>query len=155
MADLGREQFEEYFTGLGMGAPLIERGLSVIESVERLLTEPIRYLFVSEYRDEGGNRNFESLWILTEGYMSESQGFLTGDRFDIVPVHQGLVRLETNREHFDFVTATDQSRLSINISFPPSGSTGLSGNFKASGENCTALVGVLQGYLLPLLEASG
>ena len=153
MADLGREQFEAYLKGLGLGEPLVERGLVVVENVERVLPGPITHIFVSEYRDGEGNRNAESLWLLTKEYMSESIGFPTEDRFDIVPVRSGIVRLEVNRDHFDFTTPTEQSRLMIDVNFSPSGSMSLSGSLKASGENCLALTEILQEYLLPLLNA--
>ncbi len=152
MADL-TGQFEEYLTSLDMGEDPVKRGLEVIESVEHLLPEPIERIFVSEYRDGESNRHFESLWMLTKNYVSESPGFVTVNGFDMVPVHRGLVRIETNRESFDFTAATEQSRLTVNITFPPGSSAGLAGTFKASGENCMALVGVLRDYLVPLLQA--
>lgn len=154
MAGLDDEAIQRYFVDLGMGGPLVERGMSVVNGVRALLPEPIEHLFVTEYWDDEGNRHYENLWLLTQQYISESQSYLTEDNFDIVPVHLGLARVEVSREHFDFVTSSEQSRLTVNINFSTNSSTGLTGNLKASGANCIVLDGIIRSYLMPLLQAA-
>ncbi len=152
MAGLDREQIQQYFVDLGMGEPLVDRSLAVMDDVEDLLPDSIEHVFVTEYRDDEGNRHYENLWLLTCGYMSEAQSYLTEkNTFDIVPVHYGIARIEISREHFDFATASDQSRLTIDVSISTHSGSNLSGIFKASSDNCVVLAGILREYLIPLL----
>jgi hypothetical protein len=152
MAGLDREQISQYLADLGMGEALIERGLSVVDDLESLVSDPIEHVFVSEYRDDEGNRHYESLWLFTQNYMSEAQNFLTDAiSFDLVPARLGIARIEVSRESFDLATASEQSRLSVNVSFSASSHPGIMGTFKASASNCEVLTEIVRKYLMPLL----
>jgi len=152
MAGMNSEQMREYFVDLGMGKSLVDRGVAVAEEISKLLAEPVEHVFVSEYRDDGGNRYYENLWLFTERYVSEAQSFIGSDVFDVVPVRLGLARIEVSHEHFDFDTPSEQSRLAVGISFSTSGSAGITGQLKASGENCAMLSTILRVHLMKLLR---
>lgn len=147
-ADL--EQVSGYLAGIGMGTPLVDRTKIVISRMVDLLPEEPQYLFVSEYRDAEGSRTYDSLWLLSNSFMAESQQFVVTDRFDITRVDQGLMRVFISHEDFDFKEAVDSSRMSVDINFE--GSASITGAFRASGSNCGDLNVVLSKYLLPLLS---
>lgn len=155
MAGLERAQIEEYLTGLGMGRPLVDQALSAVEDAQKVLPGEVEGVFVTEYRDEEGNRHYENLWLFAPGYISELRNFLSGAStavgFDIVSVRPGLARIDVERENFDFETASEQSRLRIDLSFPPSKSVGIGGTLRATGDNCGALTEILRERLVPLL----
>lgn len=136
-----------------MGAPLIERAEHVLASIVRFLPEDPRYLFVSEYRDEDGNRSYESLWVMTANLMSEAEQFVTADSFDITRVSYGLDRVLVEKEAFDFEQAQESSRLKVDVRISKSG-PGLVGEFKASGSNCLDLQQILNEYFVPFLAAA-
>jgi hypothetical protein len=152
VSGLSDDQISEYFVDLGMAEGLVGRGILAVRTTSDFISEPAEHVFVSEYRDEEGNRNYESLWVLTERYISESPGFVSEQRFDAVPVKHGLARIDLSRESFDFAEATEQSRLTVDITLARSGGVGITGTFKASGDNCTRLSEIVRGYLLPLLQ---
>jgi hypothetical protein len=136
-----------------MGSPLIERAEHVLASIVRFLPEDPRYFFVSEYRDEDGNRSYESLWVMTASLMSEAEQFVTDDSFDITRVSFGLNRVLVEKEDFDFERAQESSRLKVDVKISNSG-TGLIGEFKASGSNCLDLQQILNEYFVPFLVAA-
>lgn len=136
-----------------MGEALIERTETVIATVVKFLPDDLKYIFVSEYRDEEGNRAYESLWLLTESVMSEAHHFVTATSFDLCQTHHGVSRVLIEAEEFDFEQASERSRLNVNINFGSPGVPAV-GEFKASGSNCSDLQEVIEEYLVPLLPVS-
>ena len=147
-ADL--EQVSQYLAGIGMGTPLVDRTKVILERLIEFLPEEPRYFFVSEYRDADGNRNYDSLWLLSESYMAESQQFVVTDQFDVTRVDRGLMRVFISHEDFDFDEPADSSRMSVDVNIEGSGP--IMGTFKASGSNCSDLNVILRQYFLPLLS---
>ena len=150
MVGVDTEQVSKYLTEIGMGTPLVDRTKVVLGRLLELFPEEPKYLFVSEYRDSEGSRNYDSLWLLSESFMAESQQFVVTDQFDVTRVDRGLMRVFISHEEFDFKEAADTSRMSVDIHIEGSGA--ITGSFKASGSNCSDLSDVLKQYLLPLLS---
>jgi hypothetical protein len=142
------DDVRQYLSAIGMGSPLVERTETVLRTVTSYLPEEPKYIFVSDYRDEEGNRNYESLWVLTETFMSEAKQFVTQGNFDIVRNDSGISRVVVDYDEFDFDAPREGSRLNVDVTFA---AAGVSGSFRASGSNCADLQQVLDGYLLPLL----
>ena len=133
-----------------MGTPLLDRTKVVLARMIEFLPEEPQYFFVSEYRDAEGSRSYDSLWLLSENFMAESQQFVVTDQFDVTRVDRGLMRVFVSHEHFDLQDAMDSSRMSIDINFE--GSASITGTFRASGSNCGDLNVILRQYLRPLLS---
>lgn len=148
------EAVRRYLAGIGLGEALIDRTEKTLASVRRLLPDDPSYIFVSEYRDEEGNRNPEDLWVLTPTVISEVAQFVTESSFDLVAAGSGLSRVVVEREAFEFGEPDQRSRLMVEISFGYSG-LGLKGTLKASGSNCGDLQQILEEYFVPLLSVSG
>ncbi len=149
------EDFRDYLVGIGMGAAQIEQAQAALATVRAFLPEEPGHLFVSEYRDEEGSRNYEGLWILTETVISEATPFTGQGRFDFIRRDTGLDHVEVEHADFDFQAPVDASRLRVGVTFRRTGS-GLSATLRASGSNCADLDQVLRDYLLKtLLDANG
>jgi len=135
-----------------MGTPLVDRTKVVLGRMIEFLPEGPQYFFVSEYRDAEGSRSYDSLWLLSENFMAESQQFVVTDQFDVTRVDRGLMRILVSHEDFDFKDAADSSRMSVDINIEGSGP--ITGTFRASGSNCSDLNVILRQYLLTLLSKS-
>ena len=137
-----------------MGADLIARAEEVLATLGELLPETPEFLFVSEYRDEDGNREYEGLWVLTERYVSEAEQFVSRGDFDLVRRDIGLGRVFVERRDYDLGTPTDASRLTVTLNFNRNGA-GLVATLKASGSNCADLSQILREYVVPTLNDAG
>lgn len=151
MVGAALEKVSEYLSGIGMGDALVERTRAVLGHMIDFLPEEPQYFFVSEYRDAEGSRSYESLWLLSENFMSEAQQFVVKDQFDVTRVDRGISRVFASNGDFDFGEASENSRLSVEIIVATLGS-GITGSFKASGGNCQDLSEILKNYLMPLLK---
>jgi hypothetical protein len=149
MADLSQDEVKEYFSSLGMGESLVEKGLALFDEYSGYLSEPIENVFVSEYRDEDGNRIYESIWFLTKSFVAEAHEITSTGYGDIVPVGAGLTRVQFSKENFDLENADDQARFTVEVRLDKGG---LAGVFKASGKNCEHLLTILREYMLPRVQ---
>jgi hypothetical protein len=143
----------KYGQTLGMGTPLIDRIHDLATIWQHVCPTPIESAFVSEYLSDDGERRYDSLWFFAPGFLMELSQFVTDDHGDIAVLDQNVSRLAVDRRDFAFAETSPSSRLAITVNFGNPSLTGLTGNFKASGENCTTLQGMLDEYLLPNLVA--
>lgn len=131
-----------------LGAPhvLIERIHGLYQAYAALLDEAIAASFVSEYRDENGERVFEALWLFSEHFAMEAK--LLGeaeDQFDFVPHKDSVRHVIVRKKDFDLATAQPQSRMAVDVWFTDQ----RYGVLKATGENCTALARLVKERMLP------
>jgi hypothetical protein len=141
------EEFSQYLSGIGMGAAQIEQAQQALATARGFLPDDPIHLFVSEYRDDEGVRNYESLWIFTETAISEATPFSGEGSFDLIRRDTGLDHVEVGHVDFDFETPVDASRLVVGVTFKRTGSN-LSATLRASGSNCGDLGQILRDYLL-------
>ncbi len=145
-----RPDFVEYLKGLGMGDVLVERVESIERSVLAVCPEDTLDLFVGEYIDEDGNRQYEKVFFFTNHYVVESRDFKNTNQFEIDYVRGSIINLKVTADSFDFLQPTDQSRL--NVQHYATGE--LRAEFKASRENCSHLLEIVRRYLVPNLGAT-
>lgn len=155
MTHADTEDLSSYFALVGMGGPLVDRALGVADFYHRLLRDKTLDVFVSEYVDTEGQRQYESLWLLSTHFLVEAHNFVSDDRGDIVPLERNIARLEIGRQAYDFVSPTADSRLSIELNFATGSGLGITANLKASDGNCDRLAGFVQQYFLPNVSAHG
>ena len=142
------EDFRGYLAGIGMGTAQIEQAETALATVRGFLPEEPEYLFVSEYRDDEGNRNYEGLWIFTAKFISEAAPFTGDRRFDLIRRDIGLDHVAVEDTEFDFDAPVDASRLRVVCTF---GRSLVNGTLRASGSNCADLNQVLRDYLLAMM----
>lgn len=146
---IAKNDVENYLSSLGMGTPLIERGLNVFDTYVDLFPDGIEHVFVSEYRAEDGNRIYESFWLFSQNLIAEAHEFTSIDHGDLAPVRQGFAQVDISRNHFDLKRANANSRLTISAKF--NHTTAIAAEFRASAENCEHLSALLQDYMIPKL----
>jgi hypothetical protein len=129
-----------------MKTPMIEAVAAVYAQCEVFTDERIVDLVVSETVQENGERVFLGVWFFTASFAMETQGFPNRLGFDVVSL-QRLSRCVMMPRDFDFKTATDRSRLVVQIT----SGVEFSGTFQASGTNCEALLRTATNILAPAL----
>lgn len=131
-----------------LGAPtaLVERITGLLGAYAALLNEGIDAAFVSEYRDESGQRIFEALWLFSDHFAMEAK--LLGDeedQFDFVPHKNSVRHVVIRKRNFDLGTGYSDSRLAVDVWFTDQ----RYGVLKATAENCERLVALVKERLLP------
>ncbi len=148
------EDFREYLVGIGMGSAQIEQVEEALATVRGILPEEPQFMIVTEYRDGEGNRNYESLWVFTEHFISEVSPFAGQGKVDLIRRDTGLSYLAVEYTDFDFQAPVEASRLRIDATFNRFGSA-LSAELATSGSNCADLNQVLREYVLPTIVEAG
>jgi Flp pilus assembly CpaF family ATPase len=140
------QRFESYLKKIGMTGTLRMRAQEIYRFYEALLPDDeITDIFVSEYVDSEGRRQYDSLWLFSSDYIMEASQFVTKDSFDMLRITNRVARWEVVKKDYDFKSATDRSRLTLTIQFADR----LSGLLKASMYNCDHLKDMLIKYFLP------
>jgi hypothetical protein len=115
---------------------LLDRIKSIYEFYKDMCPDEIKDIFVTDYIDSEGKREYENLWFFSDRYVMEAKGFAAGkDDVDITPIKDRVEHCAIQKQDYDFKEATDKSRLHLLFKLD----TGLSADFKASKENCNAL----------------
>lgn len=78
----------------------------------------------------------------------EAKQFIKKDDFDITPIKNRILYWRIEKQDYDFKKATEKSRLYLEFTLD----TGISGEFKASKENCDYLRDIILKYVLPNLK---
>src|SRR3990170_4856177 len=142
------KEFAEYLRTLGMGDLLRERVATIQRTVKAICPEGLKYIFVSEYIQEDGSRQYEVLHFFSDNYAVEAKNFLTENMFEIEKIGHSIVNLLFDSQEFDLQLPTEKSRLRVRYYT----ATNLQADFKASRENCTHLLTIVQNCLIPNLK---
>jgi hypothetical protein len=137
----------KYFKALGMSQVLVQRARQAFHALSTALQTDIEDVFVSEYIDSDGNRQFEDLFIFTQYHIVQVRNFALEDVLD-ADAFGPLRNLLVSRVAFDFTEPTDKSRLHVRYHTL----TGCSAELKASRENCATLARILRERLAPMLR---
>ena len=140
-----KKEFTDYLESIDIkGGVLLERIESIHEFYSKMCPDENVAVFVTDYIDSEGRREYENLWFFSDRYVMEAKGFAMGkDDFDITPIKGRVKYYEIRKRDYDFKEATEKSRLYLKIGWD----TGLSGDLKAAKENCDALRGIILKYV--------
>jgi len=140
-----KKEFIDYLESIDIKeGVLLDRIESIYKFYSEMCPDEIVDIFVTDYIDSEGRREYENLWFFSDRYVMEAKGFAAGkDDFDIAPIKDRVEYYEIRKQDYDFKEATDKSRLHLNIKWD----TGVSGEFKAAKENCNALIGIILKYV--------
>lgn len=144
-----KDSFEEYLRQIGIENASFERAEFVITLYTKLLPEEIRDIFVSEYTEEDGTRIYESLWIFTENFVCEARNFLKDNDIDIARKEKEITYTRWRMKEFNFEGVREKSRLSLDFVIRRD----VTGQLKASGENCEMLFTVASRHLIERAES--
>jgi hypothetical protein len=137
----------QYLTAIGMSEALRNRVQEVFEFYKALCPDEIKAAFVTDYIKEDGSREFENLWFFSTEYMMEAKQFVTKDDFDLTPILNKVKYWTLQKSDYDFKKASEKSRLHVHLIL----NTGISGDLKASKENCDYLKEIILKHIIPNL----
>ena len=145
-----KQKFIEYLESIGIKAgSLLGRIESIYEFYLEMCPDEIVDIFVTDYIDSEGKREYGELLFFSDRYVMEAKGFAEGkDDFDIAPIKGGVQYYEIRKQEYDFKEATDESRLHFLFKLD----IGVSGEFKASKENCDVLRDIILRHMKPNLK---
>ncbi len=139
---------DQYFDIIGLTNLFRDRANEVIDFYQNLYPNQLKTVFISEYIDSDGNRNFKNLWLLTNKHICEAKNFLKEDDFDSVTIKNSVKGWLLKKKNYDFKIATQKSRMTLNC-FLSYAESHFSCSMKASGENCGFLRDLLKEYIIP------
>ena len=100
-------------------------------------------VILSEVVADDGSRDFQGLWIFTDQWVMEAR-FSEGDQEELDGTEKHyLARWVAKPSKFDFVSATPDSRLTVEMWFAGE----VVGEVHASGSNCKALANALARHI--------
>lgn len=143
-----KEKFDTYIEIIGIKGELIDRIKTICEQYKEISTEEITDIFVTDYINKDGSREYENLWLFSDDCCMEANNFITEDSFDCSTLKNRITRWEVNKQNYDFRDTSEKSRLNINFNME----NDLSGELKASRENCNFLKDIFLTYIKPNLK---
>jgi hypothetical protein len=120
---------------------------AVYGTARGLIDDEIVDIFVTDYFEPGGTRNYEDFFLFTPGKIVEVNQFMFVDRGKIFVNHiAGINRPTVNlsRNAYEFQNASPESRLNVEAIY----SDKIEARLKASGKNCDYLTSLLKKYFL-------
>jgi len=129
-------------------SPIFKR-LSLLYNIgKRICPDKISDIFISEYMNAGGSRQYVSFWLFSENYVLESPQFLKETNMDIIPIKNAVNYCQFNLKDYELVKSTKDSRFTLLAYFAENAF----GEFKASGENCNKLLLIFEKYFKGNME---
>ena len=138
----------KYLNDIGITDLFEDKAKAIYSFYNKIYPDSIQDIFVSEYIDEEGKRQYENLWFFTSTAFMESKNFLTEDNIDAAPYSKKFRHWTIEKKEYEFEVTTDNSRMKLIVTF----STGVSGELKASGNNCAHLKEIFLKYVAPNLD---
>ena len=142
-----KDEFVKYLESIGLNGAPVEKAKSIYDFYSKYLSYDIEDIFVSEYVNADGSRNYESLWLFNNDYCFESKFFITENDFDSDKIKENVDCFNIKLKDYDIVQqdAKEASRMNLLITLK----TNRICDFKASKENCNKLSGIFLKYYLP------
>lgn len=145
-----KTEWVEYLESIGVKGPFLKRVEEVLDFYVKVHPAEIQDIFVTEYMDKDGNRQYESVWLFSETSMMEAKQFLKEDDFDSAAAGKQVKYWRIKKEEYDFKQASAKSRVMLEFSL----TSGISGQLKASRENCDHLKSILLKHIIPNMQES-
>lgn len=141
------EKFKKYLNSIGITEALTERTEIFYEFFRKRCPEKITGIFVSDYINENGEREYQDLWFFSFKYYMFASDFAVREHLFFGLIKDRVYLWELEKENYDFKRATERSRMHLIYSIPHAGF-----DLKASKENCDYLRDIFLRYVIPNLE---
>ena len=145
-----KKEFIDYLESIGITSALQERIETIHEAYAQICTDEIKDIFVTDYIKGDGEREYVNLWFFSDNNCMEAKNFISADDLDITPL-KGIFYVRLLKTDYDFKKASEKSRLSVTCLFGET-TDSISGEFKASKENCDYLRNLIRKYLVSQLR---
>ena len=137
--------FERYLKAIEISSTFRERIEFLVNVHQAVWPEPVSDIYLSDFMDEEGKRNIESIWLFSKNYGMESKNIIESNNIDIAPLYSSITHIEYDFQNYDFKQkADDKSRLTVNFTYR----NRMSGMLKGSGINCDYLAKMVSKYIL-------
>jgi hypothetical protein len=124
-----------------MARVLIERIETHLSRIEIICEDEIIDLFVSEYLQENGSRQYQNATFFSENFVVEATRFVTDDELDMGRLKDSIYHIQINTKAYDWRRATDESRINLTARFGP---PNLTVELKGSKENCDHALSIFE-----------
>lgn len=145
-----KEQLQ-YLENIGITGELTAKVEAVFNFYTKYIGCQLDDIFVSEFLNKDGSRVFENLWFFNKNYCFEAKQFMTTDDFDADLIKNTIDSFTIKKTDFDIISnvTNDNSRmfLEFSLKFP------ITGEMKASKENCKQLSMIFKKYIQPNLNS--
>lgn len=141
-----KKHFEDYLNSIKVTEILKKRINEIYEFCNFACPEEIMEIFVSDYFTKDGERFYYKICFFSDTFYMETTDFETNDNFYITPLKR-TVSVSIDKEHYNFKKATENSKLSLNFSFPEEEK-----HISAAKNNCDYLMNILTNYFLQNLQ---
>jgi len=146
------ETFKAYIKSLEMGEGALGRIDGIFKFYKEFCPEKVGSLFINDYIDENGNRNWDSLFLFSGNFIMEAKLFLQQDSFDITPMAKQIRYIEVKSIEYNFKKAKTDSRIFVALTFLDM----ITARLKGSGKNCDSLKQILLKHFTPnLIKENG
>lgn len=143
-----KKEFIKYLESIGITRALQKRVETIHECCKEICSNEFTDIFVTDYLQNDGTREYENLWFFSHKYCMEAKNFRAVDNFDITPIKKRVNYWNIKKRNYNFKKATDTSSLFLRIAFDAN----VSGDFKAAKNNCDHLKQIILKYVLPNLK---
>lgn len=140
-----KAEWARYLESIGVKGLFLRRIEEVLDFYQQVYPDQVQDIFVTEYFDKDGNRQYESVWLFSETFVMEAKQFLKEDDFDAVPLRKQVKYWTVKKTEYDFREASTKSRMVLQFSLL----SGVSGALKGSRENCDHLKEIFFKHIIP------
>lgn len=126
--------YTDYCKEIGIQKPVLEKIDEILEIFNFILPgETLEQIFVNDYINEDGTREYSSLIILSNNSICEAKDFMNSYKMDWISRENRKIRYwDLNSKDNKLNQITESSRMSINIMFDDK----IELDIKASKVNC-------------------
>ena len=139
------ELFEKYLEKINLQNLFKKRVFEIINFYSSICPEKIADIFIADYMNDDGQREYENLWLFSNSFFMEARDFILKDDFDFAPRGNGINYWRIKKEHYDFKESTAKSRFVLYFSW---GKDFNSEDIKSSGINCDYLKEIFEKYVI-------
>ena len=140
-----KTEWTTYLQSIGIQELFLKRAEEVSDFYQQIYPDQIEDIFVTEYFDNDGNRQYESLWFFSKTSAMEAKRFLTVDDFDSPPLKNQVEYWSIKKTEYNFLETSAKSRITLDFSLI----SGVTGTLKASRENCDHLKAIFLKHIMP------
>lgn len=140
-----KRDYREYLEAIGITEKsLLVKAEKAIALASVFAPGPIEKVFVNDFVDQDGKRNYEDLECFGKGFVVTATSFVTDPHITVSSISKCIKGFEIRFVDFDTADPGDKARLQIKVYLMDQ----MSGVYKASGNNCTHLMYMYKQYLL-------
>jgi len=140
-----KTEWKTYLETIGIQGGFLKRVQKVLDFYQQVYPKQVEDVFVTEYFDKEGNRQYQNVWLFSSESVMEAKQFLTGDDFDSAPLRRQVRYWNIKKIKYNFRKASTESRMLLDFRL----ATGDRCELKASRENCDFLKDIFLKHVLP------